>query len=306
MCDATRDHLRALFANARPYLHQAAITLTAIHPTEKRRTPSRHILLGNRTAMYDAVERLLRANAQGWGAYVAVGLRSPGLTRYRRGGVADLVALPALFADLDDASPDALARLQAIQPVPSCITFTGGGFHAYWWLSEPLTDMGLARRLLRGLQTTSGGDALSPAQSLRLVGSHNTKPGRDNALCRVVQMNEQRYTPDDFTHLLPKPRSPPNRHRSEHKPSLASGKLNPALVQAVAQRLAGMGYVQRGDWLCGPCLHPQRHAHADQHPSFGFNVRSGYGNCYVCGSILLKDICDTLNIHTAAYGSIFV
>ena len=55
-----------------------------------------------------------------------------------------------------------------------------------------------------------------------------------------------------------------------------------------------------------PYLHPEWHAHADQHPSFGFNVRSGYGNCYVCGSILLKDICDTLNIHTAAYGSIFV
>jgi hypothetical protein len=66
----------------------------------------------------------------------------------------------------------------------------------------------------------------------------------------------------------------------------------------------GMGYSGRGDWLSGPCLYPARHQHGDVHPSFGFNIRSGYGNCYVCGSILLKDICTELGIRPADYGGL--
>lgn len=74
----------------------------------------------------------MKANQLGWGAFVAMGLRQHGLTRYRRGSERDLLALPALFVDVDDSSPVTLARLRGIRPTPSCITFTGGGYHAYW------------------------------------------------------------------------------------------------------------------------------------------------------------------------------
>lgn len=254
----------------------------------------------------DALNRLLQANQMGWGAYVAIGLRRKGLTRYRRGGLSDSVALPALFVDVDDPSASTLQHLQSTQPKPSCITFTGGGYHAYWWLNAPLNDMVLARHLLRGLAQLTNGDMLSSAQSLRLVGSHNTKLERNNALCHAIALNHNRYPIETFTSLIPQakptpPRSIPRRQKSR----TSSGKtLNSDLIQAVSQHLISLGYVQRGDWLCGSCPYPENHNHDDQHHSFGFNVQTGYGNCYRCGSILLKDICSRLMISPVNYGGL--
>jgi hypothetical protein len=244
----------------------------------------------------DAISRLLQANQMGWGAYVAIGLRRKGLTRYRRGGLSDIVALPALFVDVDNPSSSTLQHLQSMQPEPSCITFTGGGYHAYWWLNDALTDMRLARHLIRGLAQLTGGDMLSPAQILRLPQSLNTKPNRRNALCHAIVLNDNRYAIETFTSLIPQPkptlqRPIPRRYKSQ----ISSGKtLNPDLIQAVSQHLISLGYVQRGDWLCGSCPYPENHRHDDQHYSFGFNVKSGYGNCYRCGSMLLKALLSQL------------
>lgn len=300
--------LDALLARCGDYRDHACLTLTAIHPDGKRRTPSRHIPLNQPDPLQDALQRLLDANRLGWGAFVAVGLRRHGLTRYRRGSEDDLLALPAVFVDVDDPSLEALARLRDLRPAPSCIAFTGGGYHAYWWLDEPLSDMELARQILRALQRISGGDALSVVNSLRLIGSRNSKPGRNNALCRIIEMHDSYHNIEAFAPLLPhpttKPPAAPPRRRLFQRAT--SNTLNPAVLQAVTDQLIGMGYVQQGDWLSGPCLYPTHHQYGDVHPSFGFNVVSGYGNCFRCGSILLKDICITLGIQPADYGGLFV
>lgn len=300
--------LDALLARCSDYLDLACLTLTAIHPDGQHRTPSRHIPLHRPDLLIDALGKLLAANQLGWGAFVAIGLRRRGLTRYRRGSESDLLALPAVFVDLDDPTSDALVRLRNLRPAPSCITFTGGGYHAYWWLDEPLADMGLGRRILRGLQQVTNSDPLSPVQSLRLVGSQNTKAGRDNALCRIVEMSDCCHPPEAFAPLLPrpavKPPSAPPRRRSNHRSS--NHTINPDVLRIVNDQLTRLGYVQQGDWLSGPCLHPAQHQHGDAHHSFGFNIRSGYGNCFRCGSILLKDICHTLGIQLADYGGLFV
>ncbi len=130
----------ALLARCTDY-RQTCLTLTAIHPDGKHPTPSCHISLDDAAALQDALARLDAANALGWGAYFAVGLRRPGLTRWKRGGAAEVVALPALFVDVDDTSLETLARLQYAQLKPSCIVSSGGGYHAYWWLNEPTADL---------------------------------------------------------------------------------------------------------------------------------------------------------------------
>jgi len=299
--------LEALLARSGDYRERTCLTLTAIHPDRQHRTPSRHVPLNRSDLLNEALSRLLATNRLGWGAFVAVGLRRSGLTRYQRGTERDLVALPAVFVDLDAPSFDALRRLRDMRPTPSCITFTGGGYHAYWWLDQPLTDMALARRILRGLQREASSDPLSPVQSLRLVGSRNTKPHRENALCRIIDLHDRYHRVNAFNHLLPRPTQPRKRRAPRQTvPRRSGGTLNPALLQAVTDRLTHMGYNGRGDWLSGPCLYPIHHRHDDTHVSFGFNVRSGYGNCYVCGSILLKDICTEIGIHPADYGGLFV
>jgi hypothetical protein len=299
--------LDALLRSSGDYRDRACLTLTAIHPDGQHRTPSRHVPLDRPDLLHEALAGLLATNRRGWGAFLAVGLRRPGLTRYQRGTERDLLALPAVFVDLDDPSPEALARLRDIRPAPSCITFTGGGYHAYWWLDVPLTDMGLARGILRGLARAARGDPLSPVQCMRLVGSRNSKPGRDSALCAIIDLHDRDYPIAAFNHLLLH-----QTHRGMRRtPGKAAARvaghtLNPALLRAVTDRLTGMGYSGRGDWLSGPCPYPTHHQHGDAHHSFGFNTVSGYGNCFRCGSILLKDICTSLGIRPTDYGGLLV
>jgi hypothetical protein len=282
----------ALLARCTDY-RQTCLTLTAIHPDGKHPTPSRHIRLDDKSALHDAFARLDATNALGWGAYFAVGLRRPGLTRWKRGGAADVLALPALFVDVDDPSAEALARLQCADPSPSCIVTSGGGYHAYWWLGEPTTDLNAARLLLRGLAAGVGGDRLSVAQSLRVVGSVNTKPSRGNALCHLIELNERHYTPDDFTAYLPRPAPRPTSQRIQ---SAAPYVPSNDLITRVTHTLLQRGGRLRGDWVSGSCPFPEHHKHSDRQPSFGFNTRSGYGFCHVCGSLLLKELCPALGI----------
>lgn len=299
MRDERHAFFTALLARCTTY-HQTCLTLTAIHPDGKHPTPSRHVRLDDAAALHEALARLDTANTMGWGAYFAIGLRRPGLTRWKRGGAAEVVALPALFVDVDDASPETLARLQCAQPSPSCIVSSGGGYHAYWWLDEPTTDLETVRRLLRGLASTLHGDSLSVAQSLRVPSTLNTKPQRHRALCHIIELNERRYMLSDFVPLLPASMS---SSRVERQPSVPAVPYTPNadLVARVTDELIRRDYKPRGEWLNGACPFPERHKHADQHPSFGFNTRSAYGFCHVCGTLLLKDMCAVLNVRPSDY-----
>ncbi len=297
MRDERDTFFAALLARCSAY-PQTCLTLTAIHPDGKHRTPSRHIPVNNTSALQDALEQLDAVNNQEWGAYFAAGLRRPGLNRWQRGGTADVVALPALFVDVDDPSPDALERLHSASPAPSCIVHSGGGYHAYWWLDTPTTDLETARRLLRGLAAALRGDRLSVAQSLRVPSTMNTKTSRHHACCHLIELHERRYTLDDFTAYLPLTVSPVSQRgpqRQAHR-QVSPYIPDPDLIARVSNVLLACGCKPRGDWLNGACPFPERHNHGDQHPSFGFNLRSGYGFCHVCGTLLLKDLCVALGI----------
>lgn len=297
MLDERGAFFAALLARCFGY-PQTCLTLTAIHPDGKHRTPSHHVPVNGILALQDALERLDAANGQEWGAYFAVGLRRPGLNRWQRGGTADVVALPALFVDVDELSLDTLRRLQTTSPAPSCIVHSGGGYHAYWWLDTPTTDLETARLLLRGLAAALRGDILSVAQSLRVPSTMNTKPSRHHAHCRLIELHARRYMLDDFTAYLPLPVSPASQRgaqRQAHR-QVSPYIPDPDLIARVSNALIACGCKPRGDWLNGACPFPARHKHDDQHPSFGFNIRSGYGFCYVCGTLLLKELCAVLCI----------
>ncbi|MCK6580533.1 MAG: RepB family DNA primase [Anaerolineae bacterium] len=298
MRDERDKFFAALLARCSVY-PQTRLTLTAIYPDGKHRTPSRHVPVNDIAALQDALERLDAANCQEWGAYFAVGLRRPGLNRWQRGGTADVVALPALFVDVDDPSPDALERLQSVSPAPSCMAHSGGGYHAYWWLDTPTTDLETARRLLRGLAAVLRGDILSVAQSLRVPSTMNTKPSRHHACCHLIELHERRYTLADFTAFLPV--SPESQRSTQRQaPRRASPYIpDPDLIAQLTHALLAFGCKPRGDWLNGACPFPGHHKHNDQHPSFGFNTRTGYGFCHVCGTLLLKDLCVALGIQPA-------
>jgi predicted transcriptional regulator len=85
---------------------------------------------------------------------------------------------------------------------------------------------------------------------------------------------------------------------------IADAPLNGRVIDLIARTLAGQGFKEHGDWLCGSCIHPERHKNGDRNPSFGFNRQTGYGHCYVCGTMLAKEVCEILNIDPDRVGGL--
>ncbi|MBZ0283466.1 MAG: RepB family DNA primase [Anaerolineae bacterium] len=268
--------------------------------------------MNNPKLLHEVLQRLLAANRAGWGAYFAVGLRRHGLGRWRRGTVKDVVALPALFVDLDDPSSEALTRLRHFPLPPSCIVDSGGGFHAYWWLSQPATDLEQAAYLLRALSSHLCGDTLSVAQSLRLPQTRNTKPNR-GGLCHVMDLGDHHYTLKDFERLLPIREMQFSEHEKPYRTAQTvhtlhnRQALNPKLIDVVTESLRRDydGYLKENGYLAALC--PCGHQHDAQGKHFNFDPAHGIGTCFgKHGRLLLRDLCTLLKIDPAAYGGFYL
>jgi hypothetical protein len=329
--------LGQLMGKAVTVFPHAYLSLSAIHPDRQHSVPSRHIRLNDSATLEVALEKLFASNELGWGAFVAVGLRKQDLGRWRRGGLADVLALPALFVDIDAPAAEALLRLQQYEPLPSCILHSGGGIHAYWWLDEPTTELGTATRVLEYLKRRYSGDALSVSQSMRLVGSINTKPERNHAPCHLYSLNENRYPlslftvqlqsektsqtgqTDNFGHLLTaSERELSQRGRTKadwfpdsatrHSPKTSQPRrINPRLTHAISECLERRyeGYWRRSGWLAARCPCPHETDLPGAH--FSFKPDLGLGICLGRhGKMLLKDLCSLLGLEPAAYGGLFI
>ena len=139
----------------------------------------------------------------------------------RDGTLANCAQLPALFVDLDMAGAtkaDALSRLNACLCPPSVVINSGGGYHAYWLLREPL-ELDDAKedayRFLRGLAAEIGGDpaAAEPARILRIPNTLNYKYSPSRRVTVVVFEPDRRYKPSDFD-WLPEANGRPNSSAS--------------------------------------------------------------------------------------------
>ena len=284
------------------------LTFTVIHPTSQQPTPSRHIPLDNRATLLDTLQRLSDTNQMGWGAYFAVGLRKPGLSRWKRGGTSEVVALPAFYTDIDDPTDATLMKLRGARLPPSVIVHSGGGYHAYWLLDEPTRDLHLARQVLQGLARAFGGDGLSPAQSLRLPGSVNHKPERGGAVCQLVENSDRHYRSSDFSPFIPSvPHLPERRTAAQAAHPFNSNNLNVQLVHAiitVLYRDYAARDQRRSDWLASLC--PCGHARDSPGAHFFFNPTIGCGRCHGRhGTLRLTDLCSVLGIDAATYGGVY-
>jgi hypothetical protein len=295
----TLAFLEALFAPC----EQGFITFTAMHPDGQHPTPSRHVPVGDRACLAHTLARLTNANRQGWGAYVAVATRKTNLGRWRRGGKSDLLALPALFVDIDRPPEMVLPVLRDLRPAPSCVIVSGRGVHLYFWLRSLTLELARAERVLRGLAAVLDGDTLTVAQSMRVPQTTNWRQGRASTLCRILELHPaRRYTLDDFAEYAARPRNTCSSRRStEYK---LTNELNPRVVDALVNHFVAQGFKSRGTWLSGPCVYPEHHKHGDARPSFAFNPATAYGFCHVCGTLLAKDLCYAVGIDPVDLGGL--
>ena len=110
---------------------------------------------------------------------------------------------------------------------------------------------------------------------------------------------------DDVVAWIERFRTPPQTWQPPRNLPPANGPVNPEVVRTIADHLRQQRHRERGEWINCSCIYPERHKHGDRHASFGFNTRSGFGFCYVCGTMLAKDICSALGIDPQQHGGLF-
>jgi len=224
--DKTRNLSRNAFLDALYHGLDSALwlELRCIHPI----TGMVKVLwmpLHRRDAMLRQADSL---NRQGFSIYFA-----PCPRRTRQGDAEGAALLPALWVDVDCEGNAAqreteLAKLRAFKPPPSILLNSGGGWHAFWLLSEPLAlPDGAAREraagLLRGLFLAFGADpkyVKSVASLMRIPDTINTKPERNGAAVTLIECApERRYALSEFAWLETRPTPSSTSMEKLHLPS---------------------------------------------------------------------------------------
>ncbi len=278
------------------------VTLTAIHPEGIHPTPSRHIPIHDEKALERAIKRLCAANERGWGAYIGIAPRQKDLGRWSRGGRGDLVALPALFVDVDNPD-DLLFPLLRFELPPSCIVHSGHGYHLYWYLETPTRDFAQADKVLRALALQFKGDEkMTVAQSLRLPGTWNTKPGRDNVLCSLVQYHpDWRYSLSAFSQYVREAERQARVYRRRAMPAEAEVSLHgdarqaaiDAVTDAVIQQLDG--HLKPNGFIAARCPYCHHIDRPGMH--FSYQPASGWGYCFgKHGKVSLTEMCELFGV----------
>jgi|688.fasta_scaffold138092_5 hypothetical protein len=134
---------------------------------------------------------------EGWDVYYGV------VPRVRqRGTAADAApSTNVIWADVDAknfaSKTEAATSLNMFEIPASAIVDSGHGFHAYWFLSEPV-EMAQAQSSMKVIARAVGGDAVSDASRvLRVPGTTNYKG--TPAPVRLLRFDDaRRYRPGDF------------------------------------------------------------------------------------------------------------
>ena len=233
----------------------------------------------------------------------------------KRGGLSDLLALTALYADLDGDLSESFDRIRRLgmagMPSASAMIGSGRGIHLYFLLSEPTHDFQTANRVLAGLAKQLGGDEVRVTQALRLPGSRNTKP-EVNRKCSLMWLAEnRRYCLADFA-AFAEPQKPPaspttKRYRAPPTRDRSSpGDFNPAIIHAVEESLIHdlHGFIQPNRWLGSFCPLPHQSDAPGKH--FALHPSGKFGVCLGKHQVLkLIDLCRILNIDPASYGGLY-
>jgi hypothetical protein len=153
-----------------------------------------------------------RTTAQRVNAFFGVATRRIGA---RSGRADDCVALPALFIDCDIKHSNEGQVLEAIAgfPLPpSLVVNSGGGYHAYWLLHEPLDLSGagklaestdIMRRLAAAFPAVADESVSEPARVLRLPGTRNFKYSHAPEVTLDICEPDRRYTLADVCKHIP-------------------------------------------------------------------------------------------------------
>lgn len=197
--------------------------------------------------------------------------------------------------DLDGAAgyPAFAATFPALANTYTVASGGGVGWHVYFSVERMPASIKAMGTPIGNLELCGEGRQVVAPPSIHPTTGQPYQVERAQDILRVSELADLTAWIEAF-----KPRQPIQEWRPPARVNLPTGDapLNPRVIDAIARVLAGQGFKQRGDWLHGSCIRPERHKNGDKNPSFGFNMQTGYGHCYVCGTMLAKEVSAMLNI----------
>jgi hypothetical protein len=174
-----------------------------------------------------------------------------GISYQQRSTKPDIVMLPAIWLDVDDCSPDAYNQLLGMNFYPNLIVHSGGGFHAYWLLTEPVMADSKEKqfeieRTMEGMILGFGGKVDPKTKDvtriLRTPGFINIKTKyADKPLARVVFEDDARYTFEALHHLYAPMGKPKQAEITRYIPHEALDRTLPNRVKTYLQTGAANG-----------------------------------------------------------------
>lgn len=180
--------------------------------TPPKETNVRLGLLFKLDELPDLVEEAARLNVnEGVNVFVGPGVRHPDTVKGRRADDKDIIYLPALYADLDDAGVAEAAAALYHHLKPTMIVTTGKVPHLrqqLWWkLDEPAKDLFQSSAQIKGITEILRGDASvhNPSRVMRLPGSiaWPKKDGRVEEMTSLENGGSYQFCIDDFKNIFP-------------------------------------------------------------------------------------------------------
>lgn len=221
------------------------------------------------------------------------------------GLVCGTVSSNLVVLDLDGlaAYPAFAALFPDLSATFTVATGSGQGYHVYWRVHDLPASIKAMNTPIGHLELCANGRQVVAPPSIHPDTGQPYRVAKELPLLSVPDLQPVLAWIEAFR-TMP---TPPPREVTWRPPTttqLGPADLNPALVEALTRHFQQSGFKSYGEWLHGRCIYPEHHQHGDRHPSFGFNTATGYGHCYVCGTLLAKDICARLGIDPATYGGL--
>jgi len=205
-------------------------------------------------------DRVMRLNTERlYGVYYGLSLKRERAQRGKRSAESSASCMTVLWADIDlqdghYASKDAAYQAVCDFDVPASVVIdSGGGLHALWKIAPLYLDgiggISHIKQTLRGIALALKADphVAELARVFRLPGTINTKPGRDNAPCHIIDWlpGEVRYEDFEQYRLLAQPPTPRlQRELPRHAPQDLPAYVNWYLdtPQPVGQRNSALNW----------------------------------------------------------------
>ncbi len=205
--------------------------------------------------------------------------------------------------DLDGAAgyPAFVATFPALAETYTVASGGGVGKHVYFYVDSLPPSIKAMNTPIGHLELCGEGRQVVAPPSVHPTTGQSYRVEKALDILHVPDVGELAAWIEAF-----KPRQAVRKWQPPARTNLPTGEatLNPRVIAEIAWVLSGQGFKQQGYWLHGSCIHPERHQNGDRNPSFGFNTRTGYGYCYVCGTLLAKEVCEVLNIDPNQLGGL--